>query len=169
MLATVLKPNGTLPIQMGWDGAYTKLEFVGGPYDAFPGRKVAFGVCVRAERTTRESSDVWVPIKDFGVPKNAVVVEHALKGALQAALAGRQVYVGCMGGWGRTGLFLALLAKACGTPDPIGYVRKQYSPRAVETKDQEAYVKGFDVTYLQTWLFWAAWGKRTADLFFWWR
>ena len=47
-----------------------------------------------------------------------------------------------MGGWGRTGLFLALLAKVCGVENPVTYVRENYSPRAVETTDQHRLRQG---------------------------
>ena len=85
--------------------------------------------------------------------------------AIQEALDGKEVYVGCMGGWGRTGLFLALLAKVCGEETPILYVRTHYTPRAVETREQQEYVDNFDVGALRRWLFWTTWTRRA----FWWR
>ena len=168
MLDTVLKPNGSLTIPLGWRGGFQTLKFTGGPYDAFPGRDAAFGVCVRAERVNQSNVDVHLPIRDFGVPASAVRVEDALRDTLMAALKGREVYVGCMGGWGRTGLFLALLAKACGVEDPVGFVRSNYSSRAVETDAQVDYVENFDTAALQSWLRSAGWGKWFADVFFWW-
>ena len=73
-----------------------------------------------------------------------------------------------MGGWGRTGLFLALIAKVCGEKDPVAYVREHYAPHAVETKDQQAYVESFDVAALQRWLFWRSWTIRWTKALFWW-
>jgi Tyrosine phosphatase family len=166
------QPNGYLPIRLGWEAGLQSFQIAGGPYDFFPGRSEAFGVCVRAERAPEDGYDVHLPIHDFDVPKDADAVRAAIKQALSAALRDMPVYVGCMGGWGRTGLFLALVAKAAGVPDPIGYVRKTYSPRAVETRQQQKYVDEFDATELQRWLRrqgWAAfWSKTVFRRLFWW-
>ena len=78
------------------------------------------------------------------------------------------MWVGCQGGWGRTGLFLALMAKVCGEANPVSYVRHHYSPRAVETNEQMDYVRKFDVDDLQQWLFWRGWTARTLKTIFWW-
>ena len=104
----------------------------------FPGRNHAFGVCVRAERAPSGRYNVHLPIHDFSVPSpdQQDEVELALRETLEALLDGKKVYVGCMGGWGRTGLFLALLAKVCGVEEPVTYVRENYSSRAVETAEQ---------------------------------
>ena len=152
------EPNGYLPLNLGWRGAFYKLSIAGGPYDYFPGKDTAFGVCVRAERPG--PCHVHLPIKDFGVPRDEYAVELAIRDTLRAAIRGQQVYVGCMGGWGRTGLFLALLAKAAGVENPVEYVREHYSSRAVETADQENFVSDFDVMKLQSWLTRYAWSHR---------
>ncbi len=106
----------------------------------FPGRNHAFGVCVRAERAPSGRYNVHLPIHDFSVPSpdQQDEVELALRETLEALLDGKPVYVGCMGGWGRTGLFLALLAKVCGVDQPVTYVRENYSNRAVETRSRSA-------------------------------
>ena len=161
--------NGTLTLDLGWKGAFQTLKFVGGPYDKFPGRDVAFGVCVRAERVKKDSFDVQVPIADFGVPTNDTLVRKALGSAFEAALAGRPVYVGCMGGFGRTGLFLALVAKAAGVSDPVQFVRDRYYPSAVETKAQEAYVAAFVVGDLRSALLRASWRARIRKLLPFWQ
>ena len=156
--------NGTLPITLGWNGAFQSFDIVGGPYDSFPGRDKAFGVCVRAERAPPKGFDAHVPIKDFDVPRSKADVDDAIKETLRAALEGRTVYVGCMGGWGRTGLFLALLAKTCGAISPVQFVREHYTPKAVETPEQFKYVMEFDVSELRSWLFWTAWRIRARKL-----
>jgi hypothetical protein len=162
--------NGTMPIKMGFKGGYLSIEIIGGPFDNYrPGENGDIGICVRAERVPA-TANIWVPIRDFDVPKtkDLAQVEHALEWAIASALDGKRVYVGCQGGWGRTGLFLALIAKVCGLKDPVDYVRHTYTPRAVETKEQQAYVDDFDVTQLQRDLLYRAWGIRWARLWFWW-
>ena len=162
--------NGDLPIKLGWNGGFLDFSIRGGPYDNFKrGVNGDFGVCVRAERTQDADYDVLLPIADFSVPAPGLElhVRDALKDIIDAALDRKTVWVGCMGGWGRTGLFLALLAKACGIEDPIGYVRKHYTPRAVETHEQVSYVQDFDVTEVRNWLWWRGWVERWERTFFW--
>ncbi len=155
-----LQPNGTLSIPLGLLGAYKTLSVVGGPWDAFPGKHEMFGVCVRAERVEPGSYNAWLPIEDFSVPRDVALVEDTLRQALRAGIRGREVYVGCMGGWGRTGLFLSLLAKAAGVPHPVDYVRKFYAKSAVETAMQKHFVETFDVSSLRWFIAKEAWLAR---------
>jgi hypothetical protein len=156
--------HGSLTIDLGWTGGFQTLTIYGGPYDNFPEGKM-FGLCVRRERTKRRT-DMLIPIEDFQVPSNDFEVLDGVKAALDKALWGVPVYVGCMGGWGRTGLILAIIAKAAGVKDPVGFVRENYTSHAVETEDQQAYVAEFDVGELRSHLFWAGW-KRYWQRMFW--
>lgn len=139
-------PNGVLKLPLGWRGGFRELTIYGGPYDRFPGIAKMYGVCVRAERAPKGQFHVHLPIEDFSVPEDHKAVERALISTFSALLNGSAVYVGCAGGWGRTGLFLALLAKAAGIKAPVAYVRNHYTPHAVETKQQLEYVARFDVS-----------------------
>lgn len=155
-----LSPNGTIQYELGWRGAFARFEVTGGPYDAYPGRLDAFGVCVRAERAPPGRYDVHLPIPDFSVPTDTKRVEIALYETFTAALDGHPIYVGCMGGWGRTGLFLALMAKVAGYADPVLYVRENYSEKAVETIAQAKYVENFDVSWVRQHVFQSSWKRR---------
>ena len=159
--------NGTLTLKTGWRGGFQTLTFTGGPFDHFKaalhGQPDWFGLCARAEAASK--FDVHLPIRDFTTPAesglSAAEVTAALQRALEAALAGRRVYIGCMGGWGRTGLVLALLAKVIDPDgDPVKRVRTEYSPRAVETAAQKAYIGAFEVAELRRWFLRAAWKQR---------
>lgn len=152
--------NGSIKLPLGISGALKVVEMIGGPFDNFPGRDKAFGVAVRAERIKPGQADVQLPIHDFGVPEYLPNVEAALLAAFKAALQGRPVWVGCMGGWGRTGLFLSLVAKVAGVESPIEFVRKQYTPRAVETRQQYRYVTDFDVKSVRRKVLKMAWLAR---------
>lgn len=160
MKHAMFRPNGVLTLRTGPKFAWANLKFTGGPFDSYPDFKKTvdqpFGVCVREERVPKDH-DVLLKIEDYSVPRDKRLVALALKDALYAALQGKDVYVGCMGGWGRTGLFLALIAKAAGEADPVAFVRKNYTSHAVETPEQKAYVAGFDVSDLQKWLMRKAW------------
>jgi hypothetical protein len=93
-------------------------------------------------------TDLHLPIPDFGVPKESRDVYAALAAVLNRLACGLPVYVGCGFGRGRTGLFLALLAKATGASSPVSYVRRFYHPGAVETSRQAEYVSSFDTSPL---------------------
>jgi hypothetical protein len=163
------RANGMMPVSLGWFGAYATFNIHGGPFDKCPPPDKAFCVCVRAERATALYKDVWLPIDDFEVPENGRgQVDLALRQTLEAALNGRDVYVGCMGGWGRTGLFLALLAKASGQADPVKYVRESYTPQAVETEAQRRFVADFDVDAVRSWMLARAWRIKVHKTLFWW-
>lgn len=85
-----------------------------------------------------------LPIQDQGVP--TLPDMHALIQRLCTAMAaGRQVVVHCMGGLGRSGTVAACALVARGhTPvDAIAAVRRARSPRAVETRAQEAFVTDY--------------------------
>jgi hypothetical protein len=131
--------RGTLPLAV----AGRPVTITGGPFDAIPDG--AFGVCLEPAAAKAWLADVALPVEDFGVPEPA-----ALKAAVAAVLAqlaaepGRPVHVGCRAGIGRTGLFLACLARAAGVAgDPLDYARARYLAGAAETPAQEAMARGF--------------------------
>lgn len=79
---------------------------------------------------------------DFGVPSDGDVLCIALAGLLERAEAGERVEVGCLGGHGRTGTAVALLAVISGHPadDAVRWARSSYCDLAVETAAQESFV-----------------------------
>jgi protein-tyrosine phosphatase len=84
------------------------------------------------------------PIPDFNVP-SAELIQAAIDACLQRAKMGRHIAVHCNAGIGRTGLFMACLAKRClnySAEEAIAWVRR-YIPHAVETADQEQFVLEF--------------------------
>jgi hypothetical protein len=127
-------------------------EFAAGPYKSkptdFPGVKLAVEI--------QEDFAIKLDIPDFSVP-DPDEAEAALLATIALVRAGATPYIGCMGGTGRTGLFLALLAKVAMFSqrrftyrglNPVELIREIYRPGAVETKEQELYVEAFDVSYL---------------------
>lgn len=81
---------------------------------------------------------------DFGVPTDPDDLMYALRAVLDRARGGQRVEIGCHGGHGRTGTALACLAVLAGHPaaDAVAWVRASYCTQAVETPEQEAFVKG---------------------------
>lgn len=72
---------------------------------------------------------------DFWIPTDRSDALDGLNEVLARARAGESVEVACHGGRGRTGTALAALAILDGLPpgDAVGWVRRSYDPKAVET------------------------------------
>ncbi len=80
---------------------------------------------------------VQLPIPDYGVPTEAELF-RTLALVEDLARSGRNIVIHCNGGLGRTGMFLACLAKrilALDAEQAINWVRR-YIPGAIETRDQ---------------------------------
>lgn len=60
----------------------------------------------------------------------------------------KRIYVGCIGGHGRTGSFLAIVSALKGlTDDPIKFVRQRLCKYCIETTSQEEYIKSLTGFY----------------------
>lgn len=79
---------------------------------------------------------------DFDVPADHEQVLSAVVEAVGRARHGQDVLVACRGGIGRTGTVLAAIAVACGIPVARAreWVRSNYHPRAMETKQQHQWL-----------------------------
>jgi hypothetical protein len=117
----------------------------GGPYVEKPAHMI--GVKMAKEIPLADDNfEIDIPTQDYQTPPVDKFTE-GLQQAVQQILAGRPVYAGCMGGKGRTGLFLSVLAKAFGIEDPVAYVRKYYYSHAVETREQKSFVENFKIPF----------------------
>jgi len=86
-----------------------------------------------------------LPIPDFKIPEDKVAFEEILKKVISLAENGKNVAVHCMAGYGRTGTFLACLAKRhlnFNGMDAIEWIRKSI-PGALENQNQEKFVREF--------------------------
>lgn len=123
-----------------------------------PGTRRLIGVKMAAE--INHPHEVSIPTEDFSTPSTEDM-QNGMISAVDALLNGNDIYVGCMGGIGRTGLFMGCMAKlmqdyasevegAVEVPgftedtDPVKYVRKHYIPYAIETSEQQDFVRNFD-------------------------
>lgn len=86
----------------------------------------------------------WLRWPDFRLPTDRRQARLVLEEAWSRAADGR-VEVACGGGRGRTGTALACLAVLDGVPaeQAVGFVRRHYHPRAVETPWQRRFVQRF--------------------------
>ena len=129
------------------------------PLRAAQGFRGFLGWVARVRRS-RRAFEVHVPTRDFDVPNTKALI-NGLWEAIDCMSDGECLYVGCAGGLGRTGIFLAALAKAWGEPDPIRYVRTNYNPRAVETAEQEHFV---NTLHIPAKMRLRVWGARMGSL-----
>ena len=84
---------------------------------------------------------IHLPIPDFGVPSKGDL-EKAVRKTVKHAQAGRNIVIHCHAGLGRTGLFVAYLAKEVlrlSSEEAIHWTRK-YIPHALETPEQERFI-----------------------------
>ena len=139
---SVLKKR--LGITLGLFGRELFIE--GGPFVKRPKEYRTFGVNMASE--IDEPSDIHVPIVDFSIPTGFFARRRFVRAAalaLRASLRGEDVYVGCWGGVGRTGMMFAAMAKICGVKVPITHVRTQYDRHAVETLQQVEFISNLNV------------------------
>lgn len=140
--------NGTLALSAPFSKFYT---VIGGPYS----ERIKSAVGVKMAHELKLPCDIDIPTFDFSVPTR-VDLDSGLEKAVRAILAGDPLYVGCMAGRGRTGLFLAILAKAFGEKSPVEYVREHYYEHAVETDKQYNFVMAYPIPdKVQSLIFWA--------------
>jgi hypothetical protein len=83
--------------------------------------------------------------EDFGLPENPQLAAQQIADAFGRAQQGGLVEIGCLGGSGRTGTVIACMAVLAGVPEAeaVAWVRAEYQPSAVETAEQEAWVRWF--------------------------
>ena len=120
-------------------------RIVGGPFDAY--MPPAIGVCLEARSARAGDADILIPVADFQPPSQLQLVDGLVRlFTLMRVRPGHDIYLGCRAGIGRTGTFIAAVARVAGIEDAIIWTRTHYHPRAVETRAQEASVAALDVT-----------------------
>lgn len=99
----------------------------------------------------KQTEEVYYHITDMQPPSDAKSFKQMIAWAAEQLKAGKKVHVGCIGGHGRTGTFLAaLVTHMTGELDSITYVRKHYCQKAVETQGQIDFLhKHFGITKVQ--------------------
>ena len=87
---------------------------------------------------------VHLPIVDYGIPSPQALCV-ALDATIREAQSGRHIVIHCSAGIGRSGLFIACLAKKIlklSSKQAIEWVRRSI-PHAVETSEQQQFVAEF--------------------------
>lgn len=133
----------------------------GGPFKNYiPKTRRLVGIKMAVE--IEHPHDFRVDTQDYSVPSQEAMQKGIMYG-LGALARGSDVYVGCMGGIGRTGLYMACMTKvmqsyhfqlqgAIAPTSPIDFVRSKYHNHAVETEEQQDFVQSFTTTPAVAWL-----------------
>lgn len=122
----------------------------GGPYREKPAGAMP-GVCLTETVDYGHQDELLTgatyhyPIQDFSVPDDPKSFTDAVMWGLQQAYRTGHVWVGCMGGIGRTGMVMAAMYKVLGSDTPIRDVRAHYFQGAVETSEQENLIRSLSV------------------------
>lgn len=85
---------------------------------------------------------IHLPTVDFGVSEDLNTYRQGVQEALQRARGGENVVVHCLAGLGRTGTFLACLAREhlhLGGEDALEWVRR-FVPGSIQSEEQEQLV-----------------------------
>lgn len=88
---------------------------------------------------------IFLPIPDFQVP-SLPALDAAILATIQRAQAGKNIVVHCYAGLGRTGMFLACLARrvhGMEADEAIRWVRS-YLPAAIESSGQVRVIQEYD-------------------------
>jgi atypical dual specificity phosphatase len=88
---------------------------------------------------------IQLPIQDFGVPQGKKRLREVIKRVILLANQSKNIAIHCMGGLGRTGIFLACMAKqqfGFQGSESIVWVRR-FIPGAIEKKEQETFVMDY--------------------------
>lgn len=88
---------------------------------------------------------IYLPVTDFEVPPDGEL-DSALQAALAQAHLGRHILVHCNAGYGRTGIFMACLARLLfdlDGPQAVAWVRQSIPP-ALENEQQLDFVSRYN-------------------------
>ena len=138
MIITLESKTPTQGITYEWNGK-TKTLFGGSFFEA----PSSGYFTVNLMKEIPLPCDAYVPIKDFSVPENTKEMVDAFDKILAAE---GDAFVGCFGGKGRTGLFMACFLKYLGYFDVVHQVRQEYNEHAVENMEQMMFVWDFNET-----------------------
>jgi hypothetical protein len=80
---------------------------------------------------------VRFPITDQSVPADKAEFDKLIDWTIEQMRAGKKVHCGCIGGHGRTGIFLSVLINRInGRKDASAWMRQNYCNKAIESKKQ---------------------------------
>jgi len=135
--------HGSMTFKFGYGPFKTPITVHAGPITMAPSDMLA--VNLRAEAP--EHGNYFFPIKDFSIPLVPQTMD-LMENLLSAGINRGELYVGCAGGTGRTGLILAMFARVASDDPPVSAVRAAYKKHAVETSEQMEFVHSFPPNWI---------------------
>ncbi len=93
---------------------------------------------------------IHLPIRDFGVPA-LQPLEEAIQATIERACQGKDIVIHCYAGLGRSGMFLACMARRVlgkSAEEAVSWVRT-YVPGAIETAAQVDIIGEFQEGYIK--------------------
>ncbi|UOX39990.1 putative protein-tyrosine phosphatase [Vibrio phage V-YDF132] len=117
----------------------------GGSFLSFPVNRDIYGVKLAPE--IQKKHDLDFPIQDFSTPKIHDLVMK-VETIIEAGIDHCEVYIGCMGGYGRTGTVISAVvmgATGCTAEEAVTLVRRYIHPHCVETEGQLGLLAQFEV------------------------
>ncbi|QWS69851.1 putative protein-tyrosine phosphatase [Vibrio phage vB_VpS_PG28] len=124
------------------DTGYRFRMYGGSFYDAPVNTSV---YTVKLEKMIQVECDQLFPIRDFSVPSLVELIENVDK-ILNASRSQVETYIGCMGGFGRTGTVASavlMVATKCTAHQAIDQIRANIHPHCVETRQQVEFLEEF--------------------------
>ena len=98
----------------------------------------------------KQGTEFLFKVPDMGVPSKSDEFVKMVDWAKTQVDAGKKLHCGCIGGHGRTGMFLAALVSCYGEKEAIAYVRANYCKKAVESSTQVKFLGDhFGITPVQ--------------------
>jgi hypothetical protein len=88
------------------------------------------------------------PIPDMGVPPDLSLFKSLIQYLSEQIMLDKKIFIGCIGGHGRTGLVLSVLVQSIAQEaDAVTYVREHYCKKVVESSVQVEWLnKNFGIT-----------------------
>lgn len=99
---------------------------------------------VKMAEEISKSCDLAIDTPDFQTP-NRYMLLNSIPQILHAIAMGQNIYIGCMGGIGRTGFMMAIIAKIMGVNNPIAFTRANFKGHAIETEAQMLLIDSIEV------------------------
>ena len=149
LVRSTMKEKRFKPLDlMGW-------RVYGGPFREAP-LVGTYNVNLQAEKAHGHAPiHHRLPIVDYSLPAVGAAKATLARIIFMALVRRKFVYIGCMGGIGRTGLILSLLVRiAYDLPGVVSvdHVRSNFHSHAVETDEQQSFVNLFPCKGLRRWL-----------------
>lgn len=128
--------------KLNYQGITTTI--VGGSFNHSNNKALDGFYKVKMAEEISKSCDLAIDTADFCTP-NRYMLLNSIPQILHSIAMGQNIYIGCMGGIGRTGFMMAIIAKIMGVNNPVAFTRANFKSHAIETQEQLVLVDSIEV------------------------